>query len=290
MSKLVLALVGALAISCAAPSGGDGGGDGDGEAPVEAVESEARAKTKFTPLDAVTADDVADAFVARFNSELDVVLAAHPSIQTVTKNNVGTLTAVGSVFYLDLGEAITGILDQLGQASARPSTLRSKARAWALAKLAGSGAEPLALYEAKKAAAEKNAFARAEKPRGVVFSTIRAQWAAVQSDRGTLDSSFLLPVKVDKEPSITELKKHFGISSRVSLTSWGWQAVDDMNAAGEGPDGAASFRPVMETLKHSYGIKKRFFLSGGGNGWSSHVLVVMDDKNQLWGFSMGYSE
>jgi hypothetical protein len=290
MSKhaLVLALLGALAVSS---SLGCSSADpsADDQAPIDAVESEANAKTKFTRLDTTTPDDIADAFVSRFNSELDIVLAAHPAIQSVTKSNVGTLTAVGSTFYLDLSEAIVGILDQLGQASARPSTLRTKARAWALAKL-GANAEPLALYEAKKAAAEKNAFANAAKPRGVVWSTLRAQWAVVQSDRGTLDSSFLVPVKVDKEPSVTELKKHFGISSRLSLTSWGWDAVDDMNAADEGPNKVPSFKPVMDTLKHGIGVKKRFFFSGGGQGWSNHVLIVIDEKNQLWGFSMGYSE
>ena len=63
-----------------------------------------------------------------------------------------------------------------------------------------------------------------------------------------------------------------------------------MNDAGEGPDGAPEFKPIAESMKYSIGIKKRFFFEGGGPGWSSHVLVVMDEKNQLFGFSMGYSE
>ena len=31
-------------------------------------------------------------------------------------------------------------------------------------------------------------------------------------------------------------------------------------------------------------------LTGGGEDWSRNVLIVMDEKNQLWGFMMGYSE
>jgi hypothetical protein len=294
MSKpAILALLVALSVGCAAETATGV----DDQAP-ETSESEL-ARTKFTRLDTATADDVADAFVARFNSDLDAVLAAHPSIQVVTKTNVRALTSVGNTSYMDLSEAIRGILDQLGQASARPSTLRSKARAWALAELAShlqadgtvklAGRHPLALYEATRVAQEKNALARATKPRGVDFAALRAQWSEVQSERGTLDSSFLSPVKVSREPTLTEIKRHFGIT-RLTLTSWGFEAVDDMASAGEGPDNRPQFRPIAQTAKHAIGVKKRFFFSGGGDGWSSHVLVLMDEKNQLWGFSMGYSE
>lgn len=272
--------------------------EGDEQAP-ESSESELT-KTKFTRLDTATEADVADAFESRFNADLDAVLAAHPTIKVVTKTNVSTLTAVGSTFYMDLGESIRGILDKLGQASAKPTTLRNHARSWALAKLATHvladgtvkfrGVDPLSLYEATKAAEEKNALARAVKPRGVDLAAVRSQWAKVQSDRDTLDSSFLNPVKVSKEPTLTEIKKHFGLSSRLSLQSWGYEAIDDMSAADEGPNDLPSFRPIAQTAKYAIGVKKRFFFSGGGPGWSSHVLVLMDEKNQLWGFSMGYSE
>jgi hypothetical protein len=301
MSKhAVLALLVALSVGSAVGCSAETSPGIDDQEPAPETSESELVKTKFTRLDTATANDVADAFESRFNSELDTVLAAHPTILTVTKTNVSTLTAVGTTFYMDLGDSIRGILDHLGQASAKPTTLRSKARGWALAKLAShvqadgtvkfQGIDPIALYEATKAAEEKNALARAAKPRGVVFATVRSQWQAVQSDRDNLDSSFLNPVKVSKEPTLTEIKKHFGLSSRLSLQSWGYEAVDAMASAGEGPDNRPSFRPLAQTSKYAIGIKKRFFFSGGGDGWSSHVLILMDEHFQLWGFSMGYSE
>ena len=66
--------------------------------------------------------------------------------------------------------------------------------------------------------------------------------------------------------------------------------LDDFAAADEGPNGSVKFKPIQTSLKHSYGIKKRWYLTGGGEDWSRNVLIVMDEKNQLWGFMMGYSE
>ena len=91
------------------------------------------------------------------------------------------------------------------------------------------------------------------------------------------------------DPAQQGWDQHFGYG-RLSMLSFAWDAVDDFAAAGEGPDGSAKFKPIAETLKHSIGIKKRWYLAGGGDGWSRNVLIVMDEKNQLWGFMMGYSE
>ena len=120
------------------------------------------------------------------------------------------------------------------------------------------------------------------------LAALRAQWREVEGENA-LDSDFLRPVKVDREPSLTEIKKHFGYS-RLSMQSFAWDAVDDFAAADEGPNGSVKFKPIQTSLKHSYGIKKRWYLTGGGEDWSRNVLIVMDEKNQLWGFMMGYSE
>jgi len=287
-------LLGVSALGCAAPTS-EPNEDG---APSEAAESELT-RTKFTRLDEATASEVADTFVATFNRQLDEVLAAHPNVAMITKSNVGNLTSVGTTFYIDLGDALKQMLTDRGQQSAKPSTLKGYARTWALAKLAPfvvdgkvkfTGIDPLMIYEATSATEERLAIERAVNPRGANLATLRTQWQRVQSDRGNLDSSYLRPVKVDREPTLTEMKRHFKISSRASMESFGWEAVDGFANAGEGPDGAASFNPLRQTLKHSIGIKKRWLFTGGGDGWSTNVLVILDEKNQLWGFSMGYSE
>lgn len=43
-------------------------------------------------------------------------------------------------------------------------------------------------------------------------------------------------------------------------------------------------------ISSSIGCSSADVSPGGGEGWSNHVLIVMDEKKQLWGFSMGYSE
>lgn len=40
-------------------------------------------------------DDVTDAFEAKLNADLDVVLAAHPAIKTVTRTTAGAATCWG---------------------------------------------------------------------------------------------------------------------------------------------------------------------------------------------------
>lgn len=271
---------------CAAPA----------EEETASEESELRG-TKFTRLDRATADQVADTFVATFDEQLDACLAAHPTIRTVTKNNISTLTSIGNLHYLDLGDALEKMLDDKGQQSARVTTLQRYARPWALAKLAPhvkdgkvafEGIDPLAIYEAVRDTEEALSIANAEKPRGIDIAALRKQWREVEGENN-LDSDFLRPVKVDREPSLTEIKKHFGYG-RLSMASYGWDAVDDFANAGEGPEGSAKFTPIKNALKYGIGIKKRWYLVGGGSEWSRNVLVVMDEKNQLWGFMMGYSE
>lgn len=286
-----------LAFSAGCTASTDPATDDQAPETPESAEEAQTSRTTFTRLDEATAAEVADVFAARFDRELTLVLGAHPDIQTITKTNVGRLTQIGTTFYMDLKEAIELILADLGQASAKPSTLRARSRAWALGKLAPHvkngivrfrGIDPLCLYEATKLTEEQLSIDRYTKARGVNLPDLRAKWSTVQGVRGNLDSAFLRPVKVSKEPTVAEMKKHFGIKG--SLQAWGWQAIDDFHQAGEGPDGAAQFEPIADSLKHSIGIKKRFFFVGGGEGWSNHVLVVMDEKNQLFGFSMGYSE
>jgi hypothetical protein len=281
-----LSLLAFTGIGCAAPT----------EEETASDESELRG-TKFTRLDQATPEQVADTFTATFVKQLDECFAAHPSIRSVTKNNISELTSIGNLHYIDLGEALGYMLDDKGQQSARPSTLKGYARSWALARLAPhvkngkvafEGVDPLAIYEAVRDTEEALSIANAEKPRGIDIAALRAQWREVEGENN-LDSDFLRPVKVDREPSLTEIKKHFGYG-RLSMQSFGWDAVDDFAGAHEGPDGSVKFKPIQTALKHGIGIKKRWYLVGGGSEWSRNVLVVMDEKNQLWGFMMGYSE
>jgi hypothetical protein len=284
---LSLSLLVFTGIGCAAPAG---------EEETASEESELRG-TKFTRLDQATPSQVADTFEATFVEQLDACFAAHPSIRMVTKNNISDLTSIGSLHYIDLGQALRSMLDDKGQQSARPSTLKGYARTWALAKLAPhvkdgkvafEGVDPLAIYEAVRDTEEALSIANAEKPRGIDIAGLRAQWIEVEGENN-LDSDFLRPVKVDRVPTLGEIKKHFGYG-RLSMESFGWDAVDDFATAGEGPDGSAKFKPIQTELKHALGLKKRWYFAGVGSDWSRNVLVVMDEKNQLWGFMMGYSE
>ena len=286
--SLLVFTSGTSGLGCAAPA----------EANEEAATDESELRgTKFTRLDQATPDQVADTFVATFNEQLDACLDAHPDIRTITKTNISRLTSVGNTFYIDLGDALETMLKDKGQQSARVSTLKSYARTWALQKLAPhvkdgkvafEGIDPLAIHEAVQKTEEALSIANAEKPRGIDLAALRKQWREVEGENN-LDSDFLRPVKVDREPSLTEIKRHFGYG-RLRMASFGWDAVDDFAGAHEGPAGSAKFTPIKNALKHSIGIKKRWYLEGGGEEWSRNVLVVMDEKNQLWGFMMGYSE
>jgi len=291
-------LASCLSLSALACGGEEGGAAIDPQAP-DTQEAEVGARAKFTRLDRATKDEVADTFEATIAKQIGEVLAANPSIRTFNRRNVLGLR-VDNRYYLELGELIETLLDELDQQSIAPSTVERKARAWALAKLeAHVGADgfvkasvadagSMALSSAWSLTEETNAIEAAKAPRGVDIALLRQQWTEVEIARGDLDSRYLRPVTVDREPTVAAMAKHYGL--RASLEAWGWDAIDQMASAGEGPNGLPQFRPIAETLKHAVGIKKRFFLTGGGEGWSTHVLLVLDEKNQLWGFQMGYSE
>jgi hypothetical protein len=289
-SVFVLALVSACAISAV----GCAAGPDDAS---EAGASELRA-TKFTRLDLASQDQVLDTLSTTFNADLATCLAAHPEIDVVTKDNALRLTQIANVSYMDLHEAIEGILESNKLDSASSSKLKSLVRAWGKAQLAPHTADgivtydtvdSLAIYSAVRSTEEKLSIERAANPTGANIGKLREQWRKVEGLRN-LDSAFLRPVKVDHEPAIGEIKRHFKFPFPTELVSGAWQAVDDMAAADEGPNGAAEFTPIANTLKHASGITKRWYFTGGGEDWSTNILVVLDDKNQLWGFSMGYSE
>ena len=74
------------------------------------------------------------------------------------------------------------------------------------------GFEPTLVSAAVRAAEERVSLARAENPRGANLRTLREQWQAMQLARDTLDSAYLRPVKVDREPTVTQMKKHLPAS------------------------------------------------------------------------------
>ena len=75
----------------------------------------------------------------------------------------------------------------------------------------------------------------------------------------------------------------------LSLVSSGYHAISDFASAYEGPESDPDFAPIATALRKR-SIKKRFYFAGGGDEWTSNVLIVVDEHGQAWGMQMGYSE
>jgi hypothetical protein len=264
----------------------------------------ATAATKFIALGRTTPAQTVEVFKDMFERQLGEVLEAHPDIALVSKDNLSELTHIANVYYLDLQEVLELLLAHLGADHAEPAALEKLAPEWALSLLAPranadgfwkpeyDGELPLMLLEAGQLSEEKNALAAAKKPAGVDLAKLRADWRAVEQERDTLDSSFVLPVRVTRTPTSKELRKHFGYGSEIELTATGSKAVALFAEADEGPGGSEAFAPIAKALAKK-SIKKRWLFTGAsweGDGWSHHALIVLDEHKQLWGFTMGYSE
>jgi hypothetical protein len=283
----------ALSAGCAA------GASSDGDETAGAVESTAQ----LTRLATATVDDVLkmhDASVAKAIAECT---KAHPEVTSISAQTTYEFTKTDPYnppfdylsFGIDLGDMLRG-----SQASIPVSELGKALHDWAAALIAPTtGTDGVidqakfyglqsygGLYQAYEKSTEENALTRAKAPTGIDIRALREQWNEVRSGT-TLDSRFLLPVAVTGEPSLADVRKAY--AGRVDFISWGNDAVRDFAAAGEGPNGDPAFKPIADALL-GRGVTKRWYFAGANSAWSTNILVVLDDKNQLWGFQMGYSK
>jgi hypothetical protein len=147
-------------------------------------------------------------------------------------------------------------------------------------------------YDDLRAAQLANATAREKNPEGIDLVELRALWDDVQSET-TLDRDFFHPVILD--PALLETDELFAHMREVfslehtTYVSAGRAAIDDFASATEGPDGDPAFERIARLLRKP-SIKKRFYFSGGGDEWSTNILLVLDEHGQMFGMQMGYSE
>ncbi len=266
------------------------------------AETSEEALTRSTPLDRVTVTEIAAVYERTILSELDACVAAHPDIQTISsEEETSKFVANGNVYLHDLGDYIE--LQLKSQSSITVSALRFGVKAFAEKELKSLGAGTVAfdkLYEqrasqdlwfryssAYELAAEEKALSLVRSPAGVDVPALRQMWKGVQEDRDRLDSAFLRPVAFAGHPTIGDLRKAFKIS--VAYQEWGSDALDAFQHGREAAGDNATFAKIRTVLENP-SIKKRFYFEGQEDSWSHHVLVLVDEYDQAYGFSMGYSE
>lgn len=265
----------------------------------DVVSSSEAALVQHTRLDRVRPAEVGAAYARGIADDLQRCIDGNPAILAVDAGNLGAFYRPGVVSYWDVKIALEGMLAEPGVTSVPVAGLQQAVEAWATRELSksidGEGFyvrppnDTLRFYSAEVATREAKALELAVNPGGRSLKEIRAQWAEVQSAQGNLDSYWLNPVKVSGEPDLGVIRKSMDIRGSAHLAAWGWDAVDGFYEAHEGPAEAPEFEPIRTFLKTSV-IKKRWFFEDGGDEWSHHWLVVLDEHNQLWGMSMGYSE
>lgn len=285
LGVLLLASLAAFGAGCSAPVA---------ETP-ETAESPLVAATR---LDRVTPAEVAKIYTPKVVAELDRCIAAHPEITRIDIQTISGFTHAGAVTYWEADEFLRGLLEETPELPV--AGVKEKVEPWAIAQMSkyldadGFYAPPLSdfltFYSAHQAAREAKAFAAAKKPGGKDWSEIREMWREVQNANGGLDSSFELPVQMASDnPSWGDIGRALVMPFGMTQLAWGHAAVDDFGSAPEGPEDVPEWFPLAEFFKSS-AIKKRWFFAGGDADWSTHWLVVLDEHDQLWAVSMGYSE
>ncbi|MDX2086772.1 MAG: hypothetical protein SFX73_02925 [Kofleriaceae bacterium] len=200
----------------------------------------------------------------------------------------------------DLQEATNGVLDARGVTRALPEDVIDGIAAWATTRIQPAAVSgfvspkkiSVSFYDELSTVQDQNAMAREKNPTGVSLAGLRDKWDAVQS-RTTLDREFYNPVTfaagaLDGDQVFRNLRAAFPLRN-LALESSGTRAITDFAAANEGPEGDPAFAPIATALRKT-SIRKRFYFAGGGEGWSSNVLIVVDQHGQAWGMQMGYSE
>ncbi len=296
----LLALTGLALLSFVGASGCAADTD---EAPSESLGQDEAELAKHVRLDRVKPAEVAAAYAEELAPQVSACLAKNPSLQAITTNIAKGLASRPYACAWDVQSLAVGVLAEKNVPSLPASQLAAAIAPYATAVLAravdadGFYVAPktghLDFFYAEKRAREEKALSLAKNPAGVDLRALRAAWRKVEEERGNLDSDWLNPVRVDRDPSLGDVKRAGQMWWGVSQASWGLAAIADFHAADEGPDGSAEFAPIASALKQR-SIKKRWYLtgrdSGRGDGWSRNYLVVLDEHQQLWGFQMGYSE
>lgn len=142
---------------------------------------------------------------------------------------------------------------------------------------------------------KESAIRRAKTPQGIQLDQLVRQLDAFGLAR-PVTYSFLDPVSIDpnlssQEKILSSIESTF-IPSGVELHSAGTKAVEAFWNASEAGGKDPRFAPIAELLKKP-SIKNQFYFYGSGEypfGWSAHILLVLDEHNQMYGLKMGYQE
>ncbi|MBX3260949.1 MAG: hypothetical protein KIS78_16435 [Labilithrix sp.] len=253
-----------------------------------------------TRLDRVTPQEVAAAYASSMVPNVAKCVAAHPEITLLDRSHVEGFYRVGVVSYFGVRHFVLALLEANGGQPIPVDQLTDMVEPYAIAELSlsvdadGYYVRPAndggRFLEAELAAREEKALTSAKNPRGTTLRAVREMWREVQEEQRGLDSEWLSPVRISGgSPSLADIRRAMNMPYQVRYETWGNEAIDEFHVAGEGPDETALFDPIADLLRGP-GIKKRWYFAGGGNEWSAHYLVVLDEHDQLWGFMMGYSE
>jgi hypothetical protein len=314
MSTLLVPTVIWSLLACACVSEGDDlyeadtiAAQNDDQANDDGKADSASAKAR---LDRSTAAEVATTFTKTFHAELDACFAAYRSKIDGTATSISSAVAAtftrlsndGCNNSYEVAEVSRGVLAKLGQSAATVGEVKAAVNAWALPQLKASTVNgfvsvekaALTFYDAVIATQTANAVAREKDPAGVNLDEIRATWNDITRS-SNLDSAYLNPVQLtpaqvngSSTTLFRALRKQFPLKTAVLLET-GNNATTAFHGVSEGLNDDPDFAPIQTALaKRS--ITKRFFFAGGGDEWSTHVLIVIDQHNQAWGFQMGYSE
>jgi hypothetical protein len=278
-----------------------------------AQEGKADSPTNFTRLDRATPAEIATHFTERHAPELIACFARFQELYP--GENVTELTADIAVRFIDvslrspngeclnwqqLKETVWGVLLDQNRTSMPVDDVVAGIPAWVESKLASSSASgfvnieraPSTFYYEILDVQNANARSRERDPSGVDLELVREDWSAI-NQYVTHDVAYLNPVTfpagvLDGSQIFTYLRAAFPLRS-LSLVSTRTAAIDDFASSYQGPDGTPEWDEIA-TLLGKRSIKKRFYFAGGGDEWTSNVLIVVDEHGQAWGFQMGYSE
>lgn len=257
-------------------------------------------------LDRSTPAEVAATFATQMKDQLDRCFASYQATfdENATEVNAAVLNKFGTacINSYDVVTVTQAILTKLGQTSATPAAINVQFAGWALPQLKAASVNGfvsarkadivfyLAVYNTQNA----NAQAREKNPTGVNLKQVRNQWDGLTRN-SNLDNAYLNPVQLTKAEVagsstvlFRALRQQFPLT-RAAYIDAGREAVHGFHSASEGPANAPAFASIATALNKA-SIKKQFYFAGGGRGWSTNVLIVIDEHNQAWGFQMGYSE
>ena len=225
-----------------------------------------------------------------------------PDAQLLTKNVAAQFRTirVGCEQWSTAERTVNGVLDAQVRQRMSPEALIAGIARWITPTLEAvsrdgdidsSRLDDPTLYFMLEDKRDEMAIARAAAPQGVNLGEVLAQWRQV-TDGTTLDNEFLQPVTFPDGAVLGDrifnyLRAAFPLNG-LTLAETRFDAIDGFASADEGPNDNAAFAGISTALRQD-AIKKRFYFSRFGEV-SSHVLIVVDEHGQAWGFQMGYSE